>query len=94
MKVGSVYHNFHIEVLSVAIKECYNIQIIFESDLKTVYECYVSDLEEGEKTLLLHEGEGKLSRVRSRLIYKDFPGVRPCTGRDSTLARKRIGLVL
>ena len=32
--------------------------------------CYVSDLEEGEKTLLLHEREGKLSRVRSRLIYR------------------------
>ncbi len=31
---------------------------------------YVSDLEEREKTLLLHEGEGKLSRVRSRLIYR------------------------
>jgi len=25
--------------------------------------CYVSDLKEGEKTLLLHEGERKLSRV-------------------------------
>ena len=56
--------------------------------------CYVLDLEEGEKTLLLYEGEGKLSRVRSKLIYRDFPRVRPCTGRDSTLARKRIGLVL
>ena len=32
--------------------------------------CYVSDLEEREKTLLLYEGEGKLSRVRSRLIYR------------------------
>jgi len=42
--------------------------------------CYVSDLEEREKTLLLHEGEGKLSRVQSRLIYRDFLGVRLCTG--------------
>ncbi len=32
--------------------------------------CYVSDLEEGEKTLLLHEEKGKLSRVQSRLIYR------------------------
>ncbi len=32
--------------------------------------CYVLDLEEGEKTLLLYEGEGKLSRMRSRLIYR------------------------
>ncbi len=32
--------------------------------------CYVSDLEEEEKTLLLHEGERKLSRVRFRLIYR------------------------
>ncbi len=55
---------------------------------------YVSDLEEGEKTLLLHKGEEKLSKVQSRLIYRDFPKVRPYTGRDSTLARKRIGLVL
>src|SRR6266699_2377310 len=37
--------------------------------------CYVSDLEEGEKTLLLHEGEGKLSRVRSRLIYRFSRGL-------------------
>ncbi len=36
--------------------------------------CYVSDLEEGEKTLLLHEGEGKLSRVQSRLIYRFSKG--------------------
>ncbi len=36
--------------------------------------CYVSDFEEGEKTLLLHEGEGKLSRVRSRLIYRFSKG--------------------
>jgi len=35
-----------------------------------VINCYVLDLEEREKTLLLHEGEGKLSRVRSRLIYR------------------------
>ncbi len=56
--------------------------------------CYVSDFVKGEKTLLLDEGEGKLSRVRSILIYRDFPRVRPYTGRDSTLARKRIGLVL
>ena len=35
-----------------------------------VTNCYVSDLEEGEKTLLLHEGEEKLSRVQSRLIYR------------------------
>ncbi len=31
---------------------------------------YVSDPEKGEKTLLLYKGEGKLSRVRSRLIYR------------------------
>ena len=36
--------------------------------------CYVSDLEKGEKTLLLYEGEGKLSRVRSRLIYRFSKG--------------------
>ncbi len=42
--------------------------------------CYVSDLEEEEKTLLLYEGEGKLSKVWSRLIYRDFPRVRLCTG--------------
>ena len=56
--------------------------------------CYVSDLEEGEKTLLLYKGEGKLSKVRFRLIYRDFPGVRLCTRRDFILAWKRIGLVL
>jgi len=31
---------------------------------------YVLDLEEREKTLLLYEGEGKLSRVQSKLIYR------------------------
>src|SRR6266566_8410577 len=36
--------------------------------------CYVSDLEKGEKTLLLYKGEGKLSRVRSRLIYRFSKG--------------------
>ncbi len=73
-------------------KKSNHVQILVANSF--IQRCYVSDLEEGEKTLLLHEGEGKLSRVRSRLIYRDFPGVRPCTGRDSTLARKRIGLVL
>ena len=59
-----------------------------------VTNCYISDFEEEEKTLLLYEGEGKLSRVRFRLIYRDFPEVRLYTEWDSTLARKRIGLVL
>ncbi len=36
--------------------------------------CYVSDLEEGEKTLLLYEEEGKLSKIRSRLIYRFSKG--------------------
>src|SRR6266566_2210741 len=70
-----------------------DIRISIKAFINTT-NCYISDLEEGEKTLLLYEGEGKLSKIRSRLIYRDFPGVRPCTGRDSTLARKRIGLVL
>ncbi len=74
-------------------------QPLLERSLRKAYGCnrlqyYVSDLEEEEKTLLLYEGEGKLSRVRSKLIYRDFPRVRPCTGRDSTLVRKQIGLVL
>ncbi len=37
--------------------------------------CYVSDLEEGEKTLLLYEGEGKLSRIQSKLIYRFSRGL-------------------
>ncbi len=36
--------------------------------------CYVSDLEKGEKTLLLYKEEGKLSRIRSRLIYRFSKG--------------------
>ncbi len=36
--------------------------------------CYVSDFEEGEKTLLLYEEEGKLSKVQSRLIYRFSKG--------------------
>ena len=35
---------------------------------------YISDLEEGEKTLLLYEREGKLSRIRFRLIYRFSKG--------------------
>src|SRR6266566_1148241 len=37
--------------------------------------CYVLDLEKGEKTLLLYKGEGKLSRVQSRLIYRFSKGL-------------------
>ncbi len=31
---------------------------------------YISDLKKGKKTLLLYKREGKLSKVRSRLIYR------------------------
>ncbi len=41
----------------------------------SITNCYVSDLEEEEKTLLLHEEEGKLSKVRSRLIYRFSRGL-------------------
>ena len=36
----------------------------------SVTNCYISDLEEREKTLLLYEEEGKLLRVQSKLIYR------------------------
>src|SRR6266566_3050967 len=36
--------------------------------------CYVSDLEKGEKTLLLYKREGKLLRVQSKLIYRFSKG--------------------
>ncbi len=39
-----------------------------------VTNCYISNLEKREKTLLLHKGKGKLSRVRSRLIYRFSKG--------------------
>ncbi len=86
-----------VEVLDVGL---YNIifgDYILEKSkpsFNNLWICYISDLEEGEKTLLLHEGEGKLSRVRFKLIYRDFPKVRPCTGRNSILTRKWIGLIL
>jgi len=37
--------------------------------------CYVSDLEKREKTLLLYEEEGKLSKVRFKLIYRFSKGL-------------------
>src|SRR6266699_189872 len=56
--------------------------------------CYVSDLEEREKTLLLHEREGKLSRVRSRLIYRFSRGLSvPRAGLHSGAEADRSGTV-
>ncbi len=39
----------------------------------------------GENSIVVWKKE-KLSKVQSKLIYRDFPRVRPYAGRDSTLA--------